>query len=217
MITDDLVKQGILKILPEVSDSEKKGYEMFDDGGVELEVGEFLYSLIRVLKPERVLTTGIYTGISDLYIAKALQRNKIGHSTALEHDRYHFDRAKQMWNKAGIGQLIDAVLTSSLEFKPEGKYQFMFLDTEPNIRFQELVNFYSFLDEGGYVFIHDLPRNFTQGNFNSDHPEVESWPFGNLPEQIKEWINKGELVKFHLPSPRGLVGFYKLHSSDYKI
>lgn len=46
---------------------------MQDDGGVEIETGEFLWGLTRILKPKHVLTTGVYTGISDMYIAQGLK------------------------------------------------------------------------------------------------------------------------------------------------
>lgn len=207
--------QGILNLQKEVRD-EGNGYMMFDDGGVETEVGEFLYGMIRILKPKNVLTTGIYTGISDSYIGEALKDNGFGLSTALEFESFHLERARKLWEKLGLLQYIDPHLGNSLNFTPTEFCDFMFLDTEPHIRFQELVQFYPWLNPGGYVFIHDLPRGMTQGNINPDHPEIESWPFGNIPEEMKNWIKDGELATFHFPNPRGLVGFYKRHPSDYR-
>ena len=84
-VTDELIQKsnGLISLHPEVSDWTGKNFMMFDDGGVELEVGEFLYGLVRVMKPENILTTGVYTGISDMYIAQALVDNGTGKSTAL--------------------------------------------------------------------------------------------------------------------------------------
>lgn len=205
-----------LKTLPEIRD-EGKGYLMVDDGACEIEVGEFLFGLVRILKPQRVLSTGIYTGISDLFIAGALKENGFGHTDALEFEKYHIARASLLWNEHAVDTFITAHLTSSLDFNPIKQYQLMFLDTEPNLRFHELVKFYPYLDQGGYVFIHDTPRTLCQGNINPDHPELPSWPFGNLPDEIKQWLRTGELVKFNFPNPRGMTGFYKRAHDDYDI
>lgn len=216
-LTNKLVELagGMITINPEVRDL-GKGFLMFDDGGVEVEVGEFLYGMTRLLKPQRVLTTGIYTGVSDMYIGKALKDNGFGKSTALEFEEQHLNRARELWKRTQVESAIDSLLISSTDFKPEGMYQFMFLDTEPNLRYDELVRFFPHLEEGGYVFIHDAPRNLCQGNFNPDHPEIKSWPFGDLPEEIKFWVRQDQLRPIHFPNPRGLVGFYKPQKDDYK-
>ena len=107
------------------------------------------------------------------------------------------------------------MLTSSLDYIPTGYYELMFLDTEPDIRFKELVRFYPYLSYGGFVGIHDLPRSFCKGNINPDHPEIKDWPFGPVPDEMKKLMKNGELIKFHLPSPRGMVWFYKPRKDDY--
>lgn len=215
-ITDYIlsVATSKLKKQPEVRDG---SYSMYDDGGVEIETGEFLYGLTRLLRPNRVLTTGVYSGISDLYIALALKSNEKGMSFPIEYDSFHLNRAKELWGLFGIDQYMSPTLGSSLEYKADGTYEMIFLDTEPQIRFQELVNFYPHLAEGGYIFIHDLPRGLCQGNVNTDHPEIKSWPFGDLPKEIKQWEKEKKLVRFHLPAPRGLVGWYKPTKEDFKI
>jgi len=216
-LTTNLIEdsQGMLKIVPEVRD-DGKGYLMFDDGGVEVEVGEFIYGMVKILKPVRVLTTGIYTGISDMYIAQALKDNEIGHSDAIEYESFHIERAKRLWQAVGVADRITPHHCSSLDFETTYQYQFMFLDTEPHLRFSELVRFYPNLDPGGYVFIHDLPPNLTQGNMNPDHPEYASWPFGPLPKDIIQWVWQDKLRVIHFPNPRGMVGFYKVKEDDYK-
>lgn len=210
--------EELLPVLKEVRD-EGKGYHMFDDGGVELEVGEFLYGMVRILKPIHILETGTYTGISSAYMGLAVQENGLSGSGVVtcEIDSFHKDRAEKLWEKLGISQLIACVLKKSLEVDPIVPLDMIFLDSEPNLRFAELVRFYPYLKEGGYVFIHDLPRSMTQGNINPDHPEIASWPFGDLPEAIKQWERSGDLVRMHFPNPRGMVGWYKRHREDYKI
>lgn len=212
-VTDYLFEKagGLIHNLPEVRD-DGRGYRMVDDGAVEVEVGEFLHGLTRLLKPMRVLTTGIYTGISDMYIAQGLKDNGYGMSTALEFEVQHFNRAVELWKQTQVRDYISPILTSSLEFSPVGEYDLMFLDSEPDIRFAELVKFYPHLSPGGFVFIHDLHHHLGQEQI----PGHEfAWPYGPLPQEIKDWMTAGDLVPWYFPNPRGLTGFRKAKKGDY--
>jgi len=210
-ITQYFIDRG-LTIEPEVTD---KRLSMIDDGAIEVETGELVYGMVRRLKPERCLSTGIYTGISDLYIAKALQDNNSGHLTALEYEEFHIKRAEELWNKMGVAQQITAVKTDSMKYELDKQYQFMFLDTELHLRFHELVKFYPNLDEGGYIFVHDMPRTLCQGNVNTDHPDFKHWPVGELPSEFTTLLKERKLMPFFFSGARGLVGYYKVHKDDY--
>ena len=194
------LSQGLLKVQPEVSDP---NFKMFDTGAIECETGELVYGMVRRLKPQNCLSTGVYTGISDLFIGMALKENGFGHLEALEYEQTHIKRAEELWVRIGVSGPITAINTESLKFQPNKQYQFMFLDTELNIRFYELVKFFPFLDEGGYIFIHDMPRSLCQGNVNPDHPDFPNWPVGNLPEQFIQLLKERRLVPFHFGGARG--------------
>ncbi len=216
-ITDYFIEKsnGLIKKVPEYRD-EGLGYTAFNDGSVECEVGEFLYSMVRILKPRYVLETGTYKGISSSYIAQGLKDNQTGFLNTLEIEQQHIDTSKQLWNSLDLIKWINSYKINSREFEPKYNYELMFLDSEPPFRFSELVKFYSFLTEGGYVFIHDAPLSLCQGNVNPDHPEIKSWPFGDLPQEIKDWVKDEKLKPFHLPNPRGMIGFYKTRKNEYK-
>lgn len=203
-----------LKIVPEVTDNR---FSMIDDGAVEIETGELVYGFIRRLKPTNVLSTGIYTGISDLFIGQALKDNGFGHLEALEYEQKHIDRAVALWKEKGVSDYITAIKTDSVQFEPIKQYQFMFLDTELHLRFHELVKFFSHLDEGGYIFIHDMPRTLCQGNSNPDHPDFKNWPVGELPQAFIDLVKQGKLVPFHFGGARGLVAYYKVHKDDFTV
>jgi hypothetical protein len=205
---------GLISLKPEIRDNMNKGYLMFDDGGIEDSVGEFLYSMVRILKPTFVLETGTYTGISAMYMGQGLKDNARGHITTCEINDFHRRRAMDLWAKTGVSvkcELIDAAQYQVTE--PIG---LLFLDSEPNIRWGELVRFFPFVEEGGYIFIHDVPLNLCQGNFNPDHPEIKSWPFGELPNVILQWVKEDKLRPIHFPNPRGMLGFYKVRSDELK-
>lgn len=198
----------------EVSDSNKI-YGMWNDGSVEIEVGEFLMSLVRLIKPKEILETGCYKGWSSAYMATGLRENGFGHVTTLEIEQRHIDHSVALWSKLNVSEFITVERIKSLEYQPKTKYQLLFLDSEPDLRFNELIKYFECLDEGGYIFIHDLPRSLCQGNINPDWPNYQSWPFGNIPEKMKCMVKEGILVPFHFPSPRGMVGFYKVSGNDY--
>ena len=194
-------------------------YSAFNDGGVECEVGEFLYGMVRILKPKGVLETGTHYGIGAAYMLLALDDNatlddnEFGYLNTIEFQKENRDIAyKRLFKVSGK---FRSHLMDVKDYTPVRNFQLILLDTEPDIRFKELIKFYPYLDEGGYVFIHDTPRNLCQGNVNPDHPHLKSWPFGDLPEEIKQWVKEDKLRPFHFPSPRGLIGLYKTHRDDY--
>ena len=88
----------VLRAMPEVRD-EGKGYKMFNDGSTELEVGEFLYGLIQIMKPEWVLETGTYKGVSSSYMASSLKDNGHGHLDTMEYEASHIEESKRLWNE----------------------------------------------------------------------------------------------------------------------
>lgn len=202
-----------LDLSPEKQDSY---WQMFDDGGVEVEVGEFLYGMVRMNKPQRVLETGLYSGISAMYMGLGLEDNGSGVLDSLEYERVHIRRAKERIVKLGLSSIVAIYQTASLDFSPGESYDMILLDTEPHIRFQEMVKFLPQLNPGGFLFIHDTPRNLAQGNKNPDHPEFKSWPFGDLPAEIITMVGSSQLYPWHFNNARGLTGFYKPHNDDYK-
>lgn len=215
-ITDQLFELGkdIITKVPEVADPSGK-YSMADDGGVECEVGEFLYSLVRIIKPTKVFETGTYTGISSMYMGQALKDNGFGHITTLEIENTHKVRAEKLWERCELSEWIDCVLQSSNDFQLQDEYDLIFLDSEPQIRFGELIKVFPYLKAGGYIGIHDLPNTLCQGNFNPDHPEINSYPYGDVPDQMNQWIKEGKLRLFHFSTPRGITFFYKVKEGDY--
>lgn len=194
-------------------------YSAFNDGGVECEVGEYLYSLIRVLKPEFVLETGTHKGIGASYMGLALQDNGFGQLHTVEFLKPLFIESSIRLHQVGLmgsGNYVTQFLMDVKDFSPKNNYQLVLLDTEPDIRFAELLKFYPYLSEGGFVFIHDTPRNLCQGNVNPDHPQYKSWPFGDIPEEMKMLVREDKLRPFHLSNPRGMIGFYKVDKErDY--
>ena len=203
---------------------EAKLYSAFNSGGIECETGEFLYGFVRLLKPDHVLETGTHFGIGASYMGMALKDNGKGTLDTVEFLREIYDKAVGRFFKLGLENIViphfgdvakfDPRLNIKAGFDEDCKYQLILLDTEPQTRFAELIKFFPFLAPGGFVFIHDLHRHMHQIP-NEEHGFA--WPYGILPEQIKNWVKDGELRPFHFSTPRGITGFYKTHPNDYKF
>lgn len=198
-------------------DPAKPGYASFNDAGIEVETGEFLYAMVRLIKPERVLETGTHWGIGMSYLGQALKENKKGKLDTIEFLHEIYCRALERRNAMGLEGIVEIWNMDAAQFPHPGStfqtYKLILLDTEPQTRFAELIKFFPYLEDGGFVFIHDLHQHMHQVP-NEEHGFA--WPYGGLPQQIKDWVKDGELRPFHFETPRGLTGFYKVSPQDYK-
>lgn len=195
----------------------KTPYLAFNDAGVECETGEFLYSMVRILKPKHVLETGTHVGIGASYMGLAAKDNTFGFVETVEFIPENHRRAVQRMTALDLNGFVTCHLMDVAQFQPAGRtYQLILLDTEPQTRFAEAVRFTAYLDDGGFMFIHDLHRHMAQVGQNPDHPNEPFWPWGPIPEELAKLVHEGVLVPFHFPTPRGLTGFYKPRVDDYK-
>lgn len=193
-------------------DEHTKKYSAFNDAGVECEVGEFLYSFMRLIKPNFVLETGTHQGVSSSFIASALKNNGFGVLHTHEFNQQTYEIANERFTRLNLNDYIVSSLTNVNILELNVEYDFIFLDTEPQTRFDELVRFYPNLKEGGYLFIHDLHRNMSQIP-NEEHGFGS--PYGLIPKEMNDLVLNKKLVPFHYETPRGLTMFYKPKSEDY--
>jgi predicted O-methyltransferase YrrM len=204
-VTKLISEKGGLPVLREVTNN---NYGMFNTGGVECEVGELLYSLVRITKPKEILETGTYYGISSTYMGLAVKENGFGRITTL--DLIYHPEAKKIHSDLELTSVINQVEINSLIFEPDTQYSLILLDTEPSIRFEEFKNFFDFLCPGGLIIIHDLhPHLSYSPNQNKDLP-YSHWPFGNfIPDLGDKYIKEFRIQTFSLPTPRGITIFQK--------
>ena len=191
---------------PEVSGG--RGFRMYNTGGVEVEVGEFLYALTRIVRPNRILETGTHLGISDLYFALALKANEIGRLTTIEFNPPFYLMAQALFEHLGFDDVIELV-TERFENWDPGKTQFdlVFLDTEPCYRYDEMVKVWPNVAPGGIVLIHDLHSHL--GLTRKSLGRVDTTSFGDFREKIGDLILDHELQTMSFPTPRGLTMFQK--------
>src|SRR6266496_1310237 len=69
-------------------------WHMFDSMTAEAEVLEFLRAAVTTIKPELVVETGTFSGISTLWIAEGLKANGRGRVITCESDPKVYENAK---------------------------------------------------------------------------------------------------------------------------
>lgn len=178
------------------------GYTMFNTSSPEVEVCEFLWALVRLIKPEKILECGTGYGISAAYMALALRQNGRGELTTVEMMPDPYDAAALLLHKLDLRSYVHLWQGRAEDFTPEGLYDILFLDTEPNARFAEFLRFWPSLKPGGVVIIHDLHAYMSQNG--ETVAGIDNWPFGTIPNEVDALIRGGELQSFHLTTPRGL-------------
>jgi prolipoprotein diacylglyceryltransferase/predicted O-methyltransferase YrrM len=163
-------------------------WRMYDSMTAEMEVLEFLKALVRTLKPELIVETGTFMGISTLWMAEALKENGSGKIVTCEYDAKVFAAAKERIEASGLGDWIDARNESSLETKVNGTIDLLFSDSDPPLREQEVRRFLAQMRPTGLILMHDA----------SSHLKT-------VREAALRMEAEGLISVVLMPTPRGLV------------
>lgn len=182
-------------------------YKMFNTGGVECEVGEFLYGLVKMLKPEKILETGTHFGISSTYIGLALKDNNFGKIITI--DPIYYKEAKELHKKMELDGIVSQIELHAEKYETDEIFDFIFLDSEPILRFSEFDKFYKNLKPGGIVIIHDLHKHLSFNSFNRDQPNFKHWPYGDFREKLGKYIYDLDVQTLSFNTPRGITIFQK--------
>lgn len=163
-------------------------WSMYDSMTAEYEVLEFLRTLVTTVKPELVVETGSFLGVSTLWIAEGLERNGFGRVVSCEYDPVVFARAEEKIAASPLRSRIDLRNESSLEMQVPGTIDLLFSDSDMPIREQEVTRFLPQMNPDGLILMHDA----------SSHLKVVRDAALNLEQ-------RGLLSVLLLPTPRGLV------------
>lgn len=90
----------------------------------------FLRAMVRLVKPQRILEIGTFTGLSSLVMASALPEG--GRITCLDISEEFTAIARSAWDEAGVGDKIDLILGPALETISglKGQYEMVFIDAD---------------------------------------------------------------------------------------
>jgi predicted O-methyltransferase YrrM len=128
---------------------------MYDSMSAEVEVLDFLKALVLTLKPEVVVETGTFSGLSTLRIAEGLRANGVGKIITCEYDADVYAAAVKRFAASGLEEWIEARNESSLEMQVDGQIDFLFVDSETSIREQEVRRFLPQVNPCGVIVMHD--------------------------------------------------------------
>ena len=163
-------------------------WSMYDSMTAEVEVLEFLRCCVTTAKPNLVVETGTFIGISTLSIAEALKQNGQGKIISCEYDPLVFASAKERIEKSGLRDWIELRNESSLEIHIEGTIDLLFSDSDMPVREQEVRRFLPQMNPYGLILMHDA----------SSHLKV-------VREAALKLEREGLISVVLLPTPRGLV------------
>jgi predicted O-methyltransferase YrrM len=163
-------------------------WSMYDGMTAEVEVLEFLRCLVTTLKPELVVETGSFSGISTLWIAEGLRQNGRGKVITCEIDPLVYSNAKQRIAASDVAQWIECRNESSLEMNVEGTIDLFFSDSEMSIREQEVRRFLPQINPNGIILIHDASSHLHK-----------------VRECVLKLEAEGLVSVVLLPTPRGLA------------
>jgi prolipoprotein diacylglyceryl transferase len=182
----DVLQPEYHKPTPECPHPER--WHMYDSMSAEVEVLDFLKSIVTTLKPELVVETGTFSGLSTLKIAEGLQANGVGRVITCEYDPKVFAAAEKRFAASNLKPWIEARNESSLEMKIDGRIDLLFCDSDAPIREQEVRHFLPQVNPNGLILMHDA-----------------SSAMKTVREAALRLEGEGLLSVLLLPTPRGLV------------
>jgi prolipoprotein diacylglyceryl transferase len=163
-------------------------WHMYDSMSAEVEVLDFLRQLVVTVKPELIVETGTFSGLSTLRLAEGLKANGIGKVITCEYDAKVFAAAQQRFASSGLAQWIDARNESSLDMKVAGTIDMLFCDSDAPLREQEVRRFLPQMNPWGLILMHDASSSMKIVRESALRLEAE-----------------GLITALLLPTPRGLV------------
>jgi predicted O-methyltransferase YrrM len=167
---------------------EPQRWSMLDSMTAEVEVLEFIATLVTTIKPRLVVETGSFLGVSTEWIARGLERNGRGRVISCEFDPVVFAKAKEKVEASPLKKWIELRNESSLEMNVEGTVDLLFSDSDMPIREQEVKRFLPQMNPNGVILMHDA----------SSHLKV-------VREAALKMEREGLISVVLLPTPRGLV------------
>ncbi len=157
----------IIEKIRELTNKDNKTWEQpiarkfFRPMAVEIETGQFLYGLVRAVKPTNAVETGTFEGFSAVNIAQALKDNKKGMLWTIDCQDYG---AQKIFDNYKVKAWINPVLGFSpailKEIVSREDIDFAFLDGEHtgNAVLAELEILHEYFKAGSYITGHDYIR-----------------------------------------------------------
>jgi predicted O-methyltransferase YrrM len=171
---------------PECPDPSR--WRMYDSMTAEAEVLEFLRTLVTTIKPNLIVETGSFLGVSTVWMAEGLRENGEGRIVSCELDPLVFAKAQEKIAASGLAEWIDLQNVSSFDLKVTGQIDLFFSDSDLDVRENEVRRYLPIISPNGLILMHDA----------SSHA-------GTVREAALRLEEEGLISVVLLPTPRGLA------------
>ena len=135
-------------------------WRMLDSQTTEVEVLDFLKTLVTTIKPRLVVETGTFLGHGTLKLAEGMKENGFGKVVTVEFDPAIRARAQARFKASGLDSWIESRLESSLDSVIEGTIDLLYSDSHLANREEEIRRLLPQLDPRGLLVIHDASSHF---------------------------------------------------------
>ncbi len=135
-------------------------WRMLDSQTTEVEVLDFLKTLVTTAKPKLVVETGTFLGHGTVKLAEGVKENGFGKVITIEFDPAIRAKAQEHFQASGLAPWIESRLESSLETKIEGTIDLLYSDSHLANREAEIRRLLPQLDPRGLLVIHDASSHF---------------------------------------------------------
>src|SRR5260370_60687 len=151
--------------------------------GVEPEVGAMLFAIVRLLKPEVCVETGLYVGDSAHWIGRALLENKKGKLTTCDIDSERIAPARARFANDGLPITVNEQSGFELLHSFQ-QMDFVHIDSgNQEVRREELMSIGEHnISPGGVVCYHDATRDMTC--LYEPFAEKHDWPHIIFPSYV---------------------------------
>jgi len=163
-------------------------WHMYDSMTAEAEVLEFLRTLVTTIKPNLIVETGSFLGVSTVWMAEGLRENGEGRIVSCELDPVVFAKARERIVASGLGEWIDLQNVSSFDLKVTGQIDLFFSDSDLDVRENEVRQYLPMISPNGLILMHDA----------SSHA-------GTVRDAALRLEKEGLISVVLLPTPRGLA------------
>lgn len=172
-----------------------------DGDSTEIEVSMLVAAMVRALQPELVIETGTAWGQTTQMIGQALLDNGHGHLVSLEIEEQRLTYSRWYCHEMVCAGVVSIVNCSSLEYKPDDYVDFLFSDSNYELRVPELEHFERWMSERSMAMFHDTAPGHGVGRI----------PNGMDLQQQLDDLPPYKYRNVRLHTPRGVTLLEVLH------
>ena len=165
-------------------------WKMWDGQSSEVEVIEFLYALVRLVKPKLIVETGPLLGYSTVAMVAAQHENGFGKMITIEITPGLVEETKRTIEESGLSSdNVEVITGSSLDELPKivGPIDLLFSDSHIPIRGDEIEICLPKMSPLGIIAVHDTSPNHLYAR-----------------QYLNKKLEENVIDRIHFPCPRGL-------------